>query len=210
VHATREDISKPFGLATQLMISGIESITGCDEQNAPWLSPDRLQIWFTCSASGVTPSSPVWYAERGDPSAMFGPPQTFVELSDSGATWPSLTSDELVMYYEPFQSGQIAHATRADKSSPWVVAPTEPALSGHTPSISLDGQTIVFTQDDASDERLMQATGGESAWSTPTQVPVDHVAGANDFSPKLAGDGHTITFASNRSADTNEMFSYCE
>jgi hypothetical protein len=213
-HATRDDISKPFDIndVSQVMISGIGGIMGCDEQKAPWISNDRLRMWFTCnSAGGPNPSTPLWFAARSTPSAAFDMPQGVMELKNSGVVAPSLTSDELTMYFEYNDGGgQITHATRADKSSLWMPAFADPDLPpGHTPSISSDGQTIVFVQDGPDGSQIVQATGGKTAWSSPKPTGIIHVTGADDTAPKLAGDDHTITFMSPR-AGVNTMFSYCE
>jgi hypothetical protein len=78
---------------------------------APAISADGLTVYFTQRDSGG--DTDIAFAERADPGAPFGPATRITEVSTAGAEdHPTLTSDELQIFFDRGEFGTVATARR--------------------------------------------------------------------------------------------------
>ncbi len=107
--ATRPSLNAPFSegkLALDLLQPDQE------QARAAWLSPDQLQIYFAFHPLGVEWN--IYMAERISIESAFGPPSNlmFTNITNSHGNFePSLTSDELEIYYTSKRPDGLGGAT---------------------------------------------------------------------------------------------------
>jgi hypothetical protein len=124
-------------------------------------------------------------AASQQPLGSFSPPRIIAELSepDSEETEPTLTADELEIYFASTRipgRRQIFVATRTSSSDRWAVPALVDAFVSNTgitysPEISGDGLTLWFVSDRPggrgdTDVYISTRTARGAAWSTPANV----------------------------------------
>src|SRR5258708_6724248 len=124
-------------------------------------------------------------AASQQPLGSFSPPRIIAELSepDSEETEPTLTADELEIYFASTRipgRRQIFVATRTSSSDRWTVPALVDAFVSNTgitysPEISREGLTLWFVSDRPggqgdTDVYISTRTARGAAWSTPANV----------------------------------------
>jgi len=121
----------------------------------PWLSDDRLDLYFASNRLGGA-SSQLFHAHRAGPTLAFDPPAE-IDLGLGGyANDPFVSRDGLTMWFVYNQIGtdnRLYVATRATTAEPFgsTAAMTELNVYAYgeaTPSLTADELTIVFTSDE--------------------------------------------------------------
>lgn len=159
-------------------------------------------------------------SRRCDPAKPFGTPVRFAELSsNSNDLWPSLTADELTLYFHSDRGGastlgsdDIFVATRPSLTSPFgaprVVANVNNTGYDQCPSITGDGLFLYTT-------RLASGTTEWDIWAaqrastsvdfgTPTRVDTLNASGPTfDSNQYVLPNNSAIYFATNRVSTSN-------
>lgn len=151
-----------------------------------------------------------------DPLAPFGETTPISALNSAEEEDdPSLSSDELTIYFE--RAGNIWRATRDDSSAPW--DPPEPVAelsyegaSDQDPTLSPDGRTLYL----ASDRPDSLAQGGHDifvatrlapseSWGAPVLVP-ELSSPAEDLPGCLSADGLRLYMATDRDSPSPNLY----
>jgi hypothetical protein len=184
-----------------------------EPQTRPWLSADRLRLYFGSARASVT-SVDVLMASRSAVASDFGTPAAIAALSlpGSSAAGPSLTSDELTIVFESDRAGGVGgfdlwSATRASLAAPFS-APVRLSTVSSTArdagaEIAADGRTLYFESDRAG------GLGGTDIWVAVRQTvgaafsaPVNFAAinsSGTDSHPALSTAAQDLYFSSDRS-----------
>jgi hypothetical protein len=169
----------------------------------PFLSDDGLVLWFDSGAL-ATP-----YTEtRSTPATAFGAPQPVNELdSVASDAAPSITSDELTVVFDSSRSGNpdLYIATRSTPTAafdpPQPIASLDTFGNETSPSISGDGNTLVFVSDrlEQGVPRIVESFRVGGAFQ-PLHLldPMLGVPGSVEADPTLSRDGTTIVYSSTR------------
>jgi hypothetical protein len=137
--------------------------------------------------------------------SAFAAPAQVMGLAGIVPAGPTLSTDELEMFYTVNPSAGVSHvarATRTTTSDVWADQGTVSELSVSAgigwPSLSADGLTI-YLEDDAGAFGIYSATRPAvgATFSTPTLVTELDTAGRNG-DPEISRDGTTMIFSSNR------------
>jgi hypothetical protein len=204
--APRCDLSKPFG--TPVPVPGVNTAS---EETGGWISRDELRIYFTI---GPAPPDPVqrdlYVATRSTTADDFGQAMRLDTVSSAatGDLQPSLTADELMLFFASGSTSDIYVSTRTDPQSAFGSPDAVVSVNGSTsadydvsPWISEDGLTLYFasTRSGNYNFELYQATRStrSAPFETPTIIPSLMSLG-NDSAPVVRGDGLEMFFASNR------------
>jgi hypothetical protein len=201
----RCDLTRPFGPPTP-----VPGINTAAEENGGWLSPDELRIYFAFGPSPIDPDArDLYMASRATVADAFGAP---TKLSSASSTardqQPSLTADELTLFFARDSTTNIYVSTRSDPQASFntpvavdSVNGSEVTIYDDSPWISADGLTLYFasTRTGNFNYELYQAT--RASPSAPFDTP-SILAGltsiGNDSMPVVRGDGLELFFASNR------------
>lgn len=196
-------------LSTPLKLA---ALTGGGDDRDPWISPDRLTLYFTTNRGGVRE---IYRATRPMPTEEFGPPIPLVNLNVSAKDQEraALTGDEktLVLASNRGANGkfQIFVTLRPDTMTDFG-SPNQDRLAmvnaGNAdsldPFLSSDGRTLYFTQNTGgpSHPRIVFSTRLDpgSDFSTPSELGGVNAGGKDTADPALALDDRVIVFSSNR------------
>jgi Tol biopolymer transport system component len=172
-------------------------------------------LWVLCIAGGC---GRIGFDAVPAPDAAlgsFGPPMRIMELAAPGIDDdPSLTADQLEIYFESERAGgagtsDVWRSTRPDLASPWgppaPVSELNTAMTDSAPEISADGLTIIFSSDrpgTLGDEDFYIATRAArgATFNPPVHVP-ELSSPRDDAGASLSADGREIVFASTRAGD---------
>ena len=173
---------------------------GTADDTTPRLSDDELTLYFASNRDGQTK---LYVAQRTSRSEDFGQPSLISELAlDAPAQCPSLTRDQLTMYFEDSQGGyQIFRTNRSSLSSSWSMPTVVASISGAFaavggPWITPSGD-LYFHAFQTSDLDVFVARRGIDDFETPQPV-LDIDTHYVEQRPVLSVDELTMFFASNR------------
>lgn len=173
---------------------------------APWLSEDRLEIWFESDRRGF---ANLYRAVRASADLAFDPP---VEVPgfDHTTTYaehaPALSDDGLTLW---FSAGPIINtsvgphdlytATRATTGAvfgSWdaLMALNDPSFFDDSPSLTADGNTIVFSSDRRGTTDLYLATRTDAGFGAPTRIE-ELTTNAVECCPAISTTGDSLLFA---------------
>lgn len=205
------DVTARFGQAV-----AVPGVNTPGEDNAAWMTSDRLTIYFT-HASGDYTTRGIYIATRPDPVSAFGAASLVAGVNTSGVDErPVLTADELTMFWDAVPSGTNNHiysASRANRSDSFGSPIKVPELDSITdfdlaPWIDKDGLLIYFSSTRADHTANFeiyrsQRASRDQAFSPPVVV-AELSSPASDSSPVASADGLEIFFASNRNVANSQ------
>ncbi|HTL33523.1 MAG TPA: hypothetical protein VL326_10375 [Kofleriaceae bacterium] len=181
----------------------IAPTTTGSEESDPSISADELTLYFT---SNRVPSMgrALWRATRASRADAFGTPALLGELDTAGdETEPSISPDELTLYYASDQSGmsEIYVATRASTADAFTVQGVLPingdatALRGGA-QITRDQLGLYYSRS------TLQIAFASRATTTDTFTFVREISEVNsaptDGNPTISSDGLELFFDSYR------------
>jgi Tol biopolymer transport system component len=190
----------------------LATLTGAGDDRDPWISPDRLTLYFTTNRSGVRE---IYRATRLAPTAEFGPPMPLVNLnvSTKDQERAALTGDEKTLMLASNRGAngrfQIFVTLRPDTMTEFgspnqdrLAMVNAEKLDNFDPFLSSDGRTLYFSQGGGGPghPRIMVATRVTTSadFSTPSELGGINVNGKDTADPALALDDRVIVFSSNR------------
>lgn len=133
-------------------------------------------------------------------------------------TAPSLTADELTMFFQRTvgaDGGNILQSTRASVNDPWgdPVELTELAQSGvdYSPAVTGDGLELVWAEmasgpNPTKLKIATRATAAEKFSNVRVLDAVSNAASADDTAPSLSADGKELFFTSTRVGGARHLF----
>jgi Tol biopolymer transport system component len=139
-------------------------------------------------------------------AVRFGPPVPVQIDAPSTALGPSLTPDELTIFFgmkDEYGDSDLYYSTRLDKSSPFgspvPLSSLNTVLYEHTPEISYDGLTLYYSRyvSEQSDIWMASRSSHHEEFGNPQPVwelNTDYLEGG----PNLSIDGLSIFFCSRR------------
>ena len=176
---------------------------GGDAYGAAW-NATSTRLYFSSTRTG---NMKELYVSTYDGSA-FGAPSLVTGLEAvAGATAPTLSDDELEMFYTQDlgpTAANLGHATRATITDSWTdlgpVAQLDVTSVVGWPSLSPDGLSIYVENDGLPAEAIQLATRTAvgAAFGTPVDVSELDTNG-NNGDPEISRDGTTMVFSSDRS-----------
>jgi Tol biopolymer transport system component len=149
--ATREDPDDPFLEPEPLAV-----VNQPEAEWSPWLSPDRLRLYFASSRPGSVDFD-IYLARRDHPDDDFRSPAPLTELNSDGAErWIRLSQDEREAFVASTRSGgagqlDLYRFTRADRDA--IFGDAEPLSALNTggddvgPFLASDGLSLYFNAD---------------------------------------------------------------
>jgi hypothetical protein len=183
------------------------------DEFGPWLSDDRLELYFSSNLSGI--SRRLYRARRSAVSDPFGAPTEILVGMTSNATDPFVTDDGLSLYYSDNAgvSEAVYVATRAttvgDFSNPQVVSELDyPTSNDDGPALSSDELTIVFHSQRLGDADLFISTrpSKTSTWSPPMLLDGVSSPMKIDCCGWLSGDASALWFASDTGSNRTRLY----
>jgi hypothetical protein len=197
----------------------LTSITGAGDDRDPWISRDRLTLYFT---SNRNVNREIWRAGRLSTADAFASPMLLVNLTVATRQQDraSLTEDEKILVLSsdrgPGGKFQILVSTRPDTATDFgspdlrnLGAINESNVDNFDPFISTDGRTLYLTADrgGASRPKIVVATRPDT--SSEFQIPVDvggvNMGGRNSADPALSPDERVIVFSSDRDGGPGKL-----
>ncbi len=146
--ASRPSDSSPFSVQRH-----VTEVSGPTDDADPWVSADGLRLYFDRrEAAGPV----LLMASRTDPDGTFGAPVVLLGLDGHSPRMPSLSVDELEMFFTSVTVGGVG------RHDIWVAARTSVTAAFSTPvnvtvlntprddgesSLSRDGRTLYFNRD---------------------------------------------------------------
>ena len=205
--ASRASTSAPFSPPVSLV-----ALNTSTWDSDPEISDDGLTLYYVktpfCCSPEAIPGLDIYVASRPDTSAPFGAgvPLSEINTPDIAEFHPSLSSDELTLYFASNRSPSLGShdiwfATRADRSLPF--DPPNPLTEVNStgtdmdPTITADGLTLYLVRTVGGDGNINVSTRPDtvSPFSSPTPVTevnsIDH-----DWNPSISADGNTLYFGS--------------
>lgn len=224
--STRQDWAPGLSFDGKILVLGSTRDTGVWSQlyvatlsGTTWSTP----VAIASLASTVIDSDPAWnatgttlyfasnrvtdcrlYTSAYDGS--FAPPVIVPGFESETAEGPTLSTDELELFYGFATPYEVHRATRASTTAAWTLDGPVTELNDATsrsgwPSLSQDGLTLYFESDRTGRAQIYRASrslvGGP--FSAPELVPeLDDGGLSNNGDPDLSFDGKTMLFASDR------------
>ncbi len=173
------------------------SVNTAENEYAPSLSPDELEIWFGRGDDRLA------HANRASRAADFGTVEISALSDDAGASDPALAADAKTLYYLRHGlagSWDIYRATRPSPvgdfggSMPLSIATTAAEVM---PFPTADGKTLYFVRSDANGADIWSATSTGTDFASATKV-AELSSPADDFGAALSKDELTVYVASDR------------
>jgi len=191
----------PFGAPVEL--AELDSTT---DELGPWMSDDRLEIWFSSKRSG---STQLYHSRRTMPTSTFEPP-ALVDLGIGGTgNDPFVTADRLTLWFVYNPTGAsiddaLYIATRASTSdqfaSPQPVVELGSAYGQSTPSLTAAELTVAFMStrpgDPGNGDLYLATRASAMAQFDPPRPIVELNTPGAECCPSLAGDGSSLVYAS--------------
>jgi hypothetical protein len=114
--ATRPSLEAPFSNPTTTTFAAVISTTSLD--SSPWMSNDRLRLYFASERDGV---SALYWAQRNAPGEPFDAPLRLPGTENwQSPTNPRLANGERTLYFTRFSENmnfaETWRATRSDRS----------------------------------------------------------------------------------------------
>jgi Tol biopolymer transport system component len=185
----------------------------------PSISSDGLTLYFSDGHSpqysnrlpgGLGGQGDIWMVTRASVNGTWGEPINLgPAVNSQHAIHPSISSDNLSLYFQTHRSGSLGHcdimvATRKSISDPFgdpvFLKNVNAGGADWTPDISADGLTLFFMRNPgppeiwASTRRTTDDDFG-ARFKLPRQV---NMSGYDNGIPNLSADGSTLYFLSNR------------
>ncbi|HEU4732521.1 MAG TPA: hypothetical protein VFT22_31720 [Kofleriaceae bacterium] len=218
--ATRTKTEDPFGTGdpvTNVNVAGAA-------QGGASLTEDELTLILTSDRPGGSQFD-FYLSTRGDRTATFpsGDVRFLGAVNAPGTQHfdPSLTADGLKLYLAPIPPGGVQHiflSTRATPADLFDAPRLVPVVNDATkadadPAVSRDERVIVFSSFRPTG---VPATGATNLWyatrhdptadfGPPRPIP-DVNSDKDDGDPRLADDGCTLYFSSNRDGTTRDLY----
>jgi Tol biopolymer transport system component len=151
----------------------------------PWLSPDKLELWFSSDRTG---NLTIFRAQRASTTAAFDPPIA-VDLGLSGdSDDPFITADGLSLYITNNSSALtlfdlyvLTRPTSADPfTNPNELVPLNSNQFDQGPSLTADALTLVFDSTRAGTTDLYIATRASTNDPFGAPSPISQLDSSND------------------------------
>jgi Tol biopolymer transport system component len=204
----RCDPSKPFGTPFP-----IAEFPATSTRTTPRLSADELTIYFTTNNADA--GNDLSAASRTGTSLAFGPEAILPQSTASNDNDPSVSADQLSLYFHSNRNGTSADlfvATRASTSVPFGAAVAVTTLNQPTTNEAhayyrSAGEELWFVSDrdgGAGAFDIYVAKRSDGGFATPKRV-AELSSSAQDWQPQPSEDGLTILFASDRDGGAGKM-----
>jgi len=140
MRATRADVASPF--SPGVLVPGLFPVGDTDFYYPSYLSPDGLRLYYHRSRD-----SGAFVVTRASVGAAFGAPSTAMFVNVPGVTEPSLTPDELQMFYA--RGTQLYWTSRASVGSAFAPPQVLTSVTGINLGrpVFFNGDTLMFYQD---------------------------------------------------------------
>jgi hypothetical protein len=204
----RCDLSKPFGTPFP-----VAELPATSTHTTPRLSADELTIYFTTNNADA--GSDLSMAARAGTSDAFGAEKLLPQSTASNDNDPSVSADQLSLYFHSNRSGATTDlfvATRASTSVPFGAAVPVTTLDlakaneAHAYYRSA-GAELWFVSDrdgGAGGFDIYVAKRTDGGFAAPKRV-VELSSTAQDWQPQPSEDGLTMLFASDRDGGAGKM-----
>lgn len=171
--------------------------------SSPTLSTDMLELFHSAGSTAIGTDGQIYRNTRPDSSGRFSGAGEVVGPSSSGAdeAGPDLSADGLEMYFTRSVAGgpqgfttKIHRAVRSAGGtfdSGTQVLELDQAVSQFNPSVSRDGNALVWEVSDTATPFWTARKLATNRWSAP--APVQGISG-DAHSPMFAPDGSTLIF----------------
>ena len=190
-------------------------VNASGDDNAPFMSANRISLYFRSIRSGGLGGADIWVARRPGARQPWTPPVNAGPTINSPAAEgrPSMTADGLLLVMHSTRrggagSGDIYTSSRASVDAPWgelvnVGAPINTPRDESRAQISSDGLTIFFSSDRPGGAGLLDlwsATRADrnQAWSEPVNLGAANST-AHEYNPTLSADQLVVIFSTGRS-----------
>jgi hypothetical protein len=183
-----------------------------DSQAAPYLSPDRKEIWFT-AINLTTFGDHVYRATRPGPTGTFGTPVAVPELDTNEIEQVFLSDNLLEAWFVHMQGDlDIVEASRPQVGAHFGMAsdialdnPSSSLRSEADPTVTSDSLTMVMTLSDPGsgspgDLALSHRASALVDFPQPTLITSVNT-GSDECCASISADGTSLLFASNRTGD---------
>lgn len=171
---------------------------------SPFLSPDRLEIWFSSDRGG---NLHLVHAKRENLGETFSDTVDVSDLGITGSTFdPFLERDGLTMWFSKLDSaaGAEAQLYRARRSMRGTArfAMAEPVNlgAGQHPTMTADGLTLYFSRRSGGSHSIFRAarSSTDDEFDTPeelTEIRGAELAAGNLVTPTISPDGDRLVFS---------------
>jgi Tol biopolymer transport system component len=177
------------------------NVASCTQADPAWnLAGTRIYFARTCGQFQL------WEADYQ--AGSFSAPRLVLGLETTNGTGPTVSTDELEMFFTLERPPVIVRATRPSLTSAWnyegVVTELGTATNTGWPSLSSDGLTIFFESDVGTMGKIFTAHRDSvgAPFSTPTPVVEANDPTASDGDPSISSDCETLYIASDRQGGT--------
>lgn len=170
-----------------------------DDDQDPWLSPDRTEIVFASKRPGLAPGGQLWHAVRAGHDGPFAAPTQLVGdfVTAGDVRGPSMSDDGLTLYYakEPAAGGApaIYAATRADRASDHFAASRLLVDEGDHPSLTANELVMYFAKGSPSHLYRTTRASLDAAFAPATRL--DELVVDAELQPSISSDDTTLVFA---------------
>jgi serine/threonine protein kinase/Tol biopolymer transport system component len=190
------------------------TVNASGDDNAPFLSANRISLYFRSIRSGGLGGADIWVARRPGVRQPWMPPVNAGPTVNSSAAEgrPSMTADGLLLVVFSSRAGgsgarDLYTSSRATTDAPWgelvnMGPPINTNRDESGPQISSDGLTLLFASNRAgglgqSDFWMATRASVDQPWGEPV-----HLGAVNspqeDFSATLSADQLALIYSSNR------------
>ncbi len=175
--------------------------SGTNMQECSFLH-DGLKLYFSYNLPGGYGSRDIWVSTRAAEDAPWEDPVNLGSNVNgpSAETYPSISPDELEIYFQYGNGPGLMRSTRASKDDPWGPATTYTDLgNAYDLDFAPDGLTVYFDSDRSG------GYGGADIWmatretvDSPWGEPVNLGSNVNDsrgqYCPGISNDGRALFF----------------
>lgn len=192
----RCDSSQPFLNPTLL-----PNVNTASRDEAPRLSADELELFFSSDRPGGAGGLDLYVARRASRDADFGAPERIVELSTaSSESGPFLAADNLTLYYHP--PLEIYVAMRPTRTAPFGVGVPVATINSNAddsePYLTQNDQVMYFPSSRANGYEIYRSVRSGGAFGTPSLVTELNTATSIDAHPVPSQDDLAIYWGTNR------------
>ena len=192
------------------------TVNGDSFDQKPCISVDGLSLYFASDRPGGYDEAmdDIWLSTRPTVDDPWGPPENLgsVVNSEVGEFHPSISGDELELYFERFESGtgsdiyrfSIWMTKRATKDAPWeqpaqVDLTVPDGYMAAAPSISSDGLELYFSIARFGDEPqgqlyVTKRETRDSPWGEPASLGPVVNSWSSQVMPAISNDGLFLLF----------------
>jgi len=211
--SARQDHNEPFGPA-----EAVKELNTHDYQGTPFINAAGTRVYYFVQSSPDQTTRQLWLAERKDRKSKFSVVRELSELNAEGRDHlPWLSTDERLIYFTSTRAqdnytADIWTAAREKVSEPFSAPKAVGglfallALDDGSPSLSPDGLTLYFTSNRTSTYEIWSAErplDSEEFGAPRLDSTLNSLF--NETNARLAPDGRTLYFTSDRSG-SNELW----